>query len=86
MTADTTRIIVGDNNCDTCGTDRVEVYHERFPELRVAGSSAEQAAQRLADQLTSNLNVADPLHRDPVGLALADVQAFLARENAARPA
>ena len=87
MSPDARKIIVAENHCDTCGTERIVVFHQAFPELRIFGSSAEQAVQQLSGRLTSDLDfVTDPAHREPVGLAIADVQAFLDRERAGHPA
>lgn len=84
MDADTSKIIVIANHCDTCGTDNVQVYHRHFPELRIMGASSEEAAERLARKLGVALKaVPDPLHGDPVRQAIADVQAFLNKEGAA---
>lgn len=78
MITDTRKITVVENDCNVCGTDRFVVFHPALPELRVTGSSAEQAAQQLVDRLTAALDaVSDPVHRDPVERAIADVRAFL---------
>lgn len=87
MNADASKIIVIASHCGTCGTDNVEVHHKHFPELRIVGASSEEAAERLSTKLSVSLNaVSDPMHRDPVRQAIADVQAFLNREGAAHPA
>lgn len=40
--------------------------------------SAREAAEHLSKRLKSDLDaVSDPLHRDPVRVAIADVRAFL---------
>lgn len=84
--ADASRVVVLDQECDTCGTDRIAVFHEAFPELRPTGPSATLAAERLASQLTQNLSaVVDPAHRGPVHQALADIDAFLERADALAP-
>ena len=77
------RITVSEHACETCGTKTVIVSHQTFPELRLAGSTAEKATQQLIQQLTSNLGaVSDPDHRRPVESAIADLQASLvAKEN-----
>jgi hypothetical protein len=76
-------IIVTDSLCSACDVHTVEIYHENFPELRVEGVSAEQAADHLADRLLAALdNVSDVSHRKAVRLALVDVRAFLDREGA----
>jgi hypothetical protein len=82
MRANAKKITVAENSCDVCGTKRIIVFHEVFPELRIAGPSTEQAAQQLAGRLTADLDVVtDPAHREPVRLAIADVQAFLDRTS-----
>jgi hypothetical protein len=87
MNVDANKIIVAEIECNTCGTDRFEVFHQDFPELRIAAPTAEQAVQRLVGQLTTSLDVAvAPLHREPVCQAIADLNAFLGRENSSRPA
>jgi hypothetical protein len=78
MRADARKITVAESPCDLCGTKRTFVFHQAFPELRIAGPSTEQAAQQLEARLTADLDVvADPAHREPVRLAIADVRAFL---------
>ncbi|HEX7379577.1 MAG TPA: hypothetical protein VF278_20810 [Pirellulales bacterium] len=87
MNADTRRIVVIDTRCGACGTDHLEVYHEHFPELRIAAASSEEAAARLLTKLEISLSaVSDPFHCDPVREAIADVQAFLNRTGTAHPA
>jgi hypothetical protein len=83
MRADARKITVVESPCDVCGTQRTFVFHEAFPELRIAGPSTEQAAQQLAARLTADLEVVtDPAHREPVRLAIADVRAFVDRASA----
>ena len=87
MLTDARKITVVENDCNVCGTDRFVVFHPTLPELRVAGPSVEHAAQQLADRLTAELDaVSDPIHRDPVARAIADVRAFLNPSEAAHPA
>ena len=84
MNADASKVVVVASHCDACGTNNVQVYHERFPELRIMGASSEEAAQRLTAKLEMSLAaVWDPLHSDPVRQAIADVQAFVNREGPA---
>ena len=79
---DARNITVVEDDCHVCGTDRFVVFHPAFPELRVTGSSAEQAAQQLAERLTAELDaVSDPGHRDPVERAITDVRAFLGKNK-----
>jgi len=81
MSADPRHIVVTQSSCNHCGTDTVEVYHQGFPEMRISGTSAQQAAEHLSKELESELDsVSDPFHRDPVELAIADVQAFLSKK------
>lgn len=87
MSPNAKKVTVTENVCDACGTERIIVFHQSFPELRVSSSSAGHAARRLAERLTSGLDaVPDPAQREPVQLAIADVQAFLDREGAGHPA
>lgn len=83
MSADPKKTTVVDNlSCNVCGTEQIVVFHEGFPELRISASSAEQAAQRLVDRLKSSLDfLTDQAHRQPVNLAIADVQVFLDRKG-----
>src|SRR5690606_17080772 len=69
-----------------CGTPRVNVHHQSFPELRISGESPEQAVNDLAVRLEANLAaVSDPMHRAPVQHAIADVQAFINRDTIPQP-
>jgi hypothetical protein len=86
MNANPNNVIVMDYACKTCGGESIQVYHEHFPELRVAGPSAGEAAERLAMRLENSLStVADSGHRDPALQALADVRAFVDRQGAVHP-
>jgi hypothetical protein len=86
MNTQASRVIVTDHACSTCGGESIQVYHGGFPELRVGGSSAGEAAERLAARLESSLaTVADKAHRDPALQALADVRAFVDRQGPAHP-
>ncbi len=86
MSSDLKRVIVTQSSCHHCGVDAVEVYHQHFPEMRISGNSALQAAERLCAHLESELDaVSDPLHRNPVQFAIADVQAFLCEQQAKHP-
>lgn len=52
----------------------------------VSGESPDQAAEELAVRLKANLAAAsDPMHREPVQLAIADVQAFINRDPVPQP-
>lgn len=87
MKSDSTKLIVSEGHCDCCGTPSVQVYHPSFPEFRLAASSAEQAAERLASRLETSLDaVSDPSRREPVRRAIADIRAFLSREGGLHPA
>jgi hypothetical protein len=80
-------VIVTEINCHTCGGENIHVHHQSFPELRIGGQSAGEAAERLASRLESSLDaVSDPAHRVPVQQALADLRAFLNREGPVHPA
>ena len=86
MSSDPRMIIVADDACDACGTLQAVVHHQTFPAMRIKGVSVEDAAKNLAIRLESNLSaVSDPMHREPVQLAIADVQAFLDKETIPRP-
>ena len=83
MAGDAKMVIVTEDFCNACGTPKVNVHHQRFPELSISGVSPDEAAENLAIRLGSNLDaVGDPSHRELVHSAMADVQAFLARETA----
>jgi hypothetical protein len=86
MNCESQNVIVTDDVCSRCGIKTIHVYHQCFPEMRVGGQSAEEAAERLARQLERCLDaVSDPLHREPVGAAIADVRAFLGRKEMGHP-
>jgi hypothetical protein len=87
MSADPRRIIVTESCCQGCDVHTVQVYHENFPEMRIEGMSAEQAADHLVDRLTANLDsVSDPSHLEAVRAVIDDTRAFLDREGAVHPA
>jgi quercetin dioxygenase-like cupin family protein len=86
MTGESRRVVVTEEFCNACGTPRVDVHHQSFPEMRISGESPNQAADGLLVRLESNLAaVSDPLHREPVQVAIADVQAFIDRDTVRRP-
>jgi quercetin dioxygenase-like cupin family protein len=73
-------VVVTEELCNACGTPRVNVHHQGFPEMVVSGESPRQAAGSLLTQLESNLDaVSDPTHREPVQRAIGDVQAYVSR-------
>jgi quercetin dioxygenase-like cupin family protein len=79
-------VVVTEEFCNACGTPRVDVHHQSFPEMRVRCESLDQAVEGLATRLESNLTaVSDPLHRAPVQLAIADVKAFIDRDTVPQP-
>jgi quercetin dioxygenase-like cupin family protein len=79
-------VVVTEENCNACGTPRVEVHHQSFPEMWIGGESLDQALDKLFTRLESNLSaVSDPMHRAPVQLAIADVQAFIDRDTVRQP-
>ncbi|HZW32955.1 MAG TPA: hypothetical protein VFF52_19725 [Isosphaeraceae bacterium] len=58
------------------------VHHRDFPEIRAEGSSPKEAAAHLVNQLTRTLDSAlTDWRRDRVNEAIADVRAFVEREN-----
>jgi quercetin dioxygenase-like cupin family protein len=86
MTGDPKMVVVTEEFCNACGTPRVDVHHQSFPEMRISGDSLDRAVDGLATRLESNLGaVSDPLHRAPVQLAIADVNAFIDRDTAGQP-
>ena len=81
MTGDSRMVVVTEEFSNACGTPRVDVHHLSFPEMRIRGASPNQAAHEMLVCLKSNLGaVSDPLHREPVQVAIADVQAFIDRD------
>ena len=81
MAGDAKKIVVTEDFCNACGTPKVNVHHQSFPELSISGESPDDAAENLAIRLGPNLDaVSDPSHRERVRRAMADVQAFLSRE------
>ncbi len=86
MAGDAKMIVVTEDFCNACGTPKVNVHHESFPELLISGETPDEAAENLALQLQPNLDaVSDPSHRGRVRRAIADVEAFLARETDPQP-
>jgi quercetin dioxygenase-like cupin family protein len=86
MTGDPTTVVVTEDFCNACGTPRVNIHHQSFPEMRISGESLAQAVDELATHLEANLAaVSDPMHRAPVQLAIADVQAFINRDTVPQP-
>lgn len=86
MGADSRNVVVIENSCNICGGEAISIYHQNFPELRVGGQSACEAAERLANRLGSALDVVvDPAHREPVRQAIADVKAFLNDQEGETP-
>ena len=82
MSAEPRNVIVTENACQACGADTIYVHHLSFPEMHIAGRSAGEAAERLAQRLESSLDVvADQAHREPVRQAIADIKAFLDRRG-----
>ncbi len=78
MNGDPGMVFVTEEFCNACGTPRVDVHHQTFPEMRISGESPNQAADGLLVRLESNLTaVSDPMHRAPVQAAIADVEAFI---------
>jgi hypothetical protein len=83
MSNDPKRIIVTESLCNACSTRTVHVHHEDFPEMRIEGMSAEQAAGHLIERLASGLDtVSDPMHCEAVRRAIGDTRAFLDRAGA----
>jgi quercetin dioxygenase-like cupin family protein len=81
MTGDPGMVVVLEEFCNACGTPRVDVHHQSFPEMRISGESLDRAAGELVARLQSDLTaVSDPMHRVPVQLAIADVRAFIGRD------
>jgi quercetin dioxygenase-like cupin family protein len=80
MAGDPKQVVVTEDFCNACGTPRVNVHHQSFPEMWIGGESPDHAAANLAIRLNPNLDaVSDPPHRERVRGAIADVQAFLNR-------
>jgi quercetin dioxygenase-like cupin family protein len=86
MAGDPKLVVVTEDFCNACGTPRVNVHHQSFPEMCIGGESPDQAAADLARHLKPNLDaVSDPSHRETVRRAIADVEAFLARKEVPPP-
>jgi hypothetical protein len=87
MSPDPKRIIVTESRCNACDVHTVLVYHQNFPEMRIEGMTAEQAADHLADRLTASRDSAcDQSHIEAVRIAIDDTRAFLDRKQAIHPA
>jgi hypothetical protein len=86
MIGDPRMVVVTEECCNACGTPRLDVHHQSFPEMRTSGESLDQTVEELIRRLKSNLTaVSDPMHRAPVQLAIADVQAFIAPDTVRQP-
>jgi hypothetical protein len=86
MNANPKRVIVTASCCNACEVHTVQVHHQYFPELRLEGMSAEQAAEFLSNRLTTSLdNVSSPSHTDAVKSAVEDIRAFLDRKEPVHP-
>ena len=86
MTTNSGMVVVTEECCDACGTLQAVVNHESFPAMRIKGVSVEDAARNLAIRLEADLGaVSDPMHREPVQLAIADVEEFLNKETVPQP-
>ena len=82
MIGDPSMVAVTEECCNACGTFQFEIHHQSFPEMWTRGESIGQAVDKLLTRLATNLGaVSDPMHRAPVQSAIADVQAFLDRDN-----
>lgn len=82
MNTDARRVVVTEGSCGACDTPHIQVDHVNFPEMRITGSSAAEAAERLVDRLKASLDVVtDSAHRDPVRQAIADLRDFLDAEG-----
>ena len=59
-----------------------QVHHRDFSEIRADGGSAKEAASHLANKLALALDTAlTDWRRETLGQAIADVQAFVKKEN-----
>ncbi len=59
-----------------------QVHHRDFSEIRADGGSAKEAASHLANKLTLALDTAlTDWRRETLGQAIADVQAFVKKQN-----
>ena len=67
MTGDPTTVVVTEDFCNACGTPRVNVHHQSFPEMWTSGESVDQAVGKLANR------------RRPT--SIQDLQASLARKD-----
>ena len=86
MTGDPRMVVVTEEFCNACGTPRVDVHHQSFPEMRISGESLDQAVDELVTRLQSNLGRCFRSYAPrPVQLAIADVQAFIDRDTVRQP-
>lgn len=83
MNADPSRVLLIEGFCDCCGTANIQLRHAGFPELTITTGSVAEAGERLIQRLDIAVEaVSEPSQREPIGLAIADVRAFLLREQA----
>jgi hemoglobin len=86
MNADSKRLIVLASSCQACDVHTIRVHHQNFPELQLEGMTAAQAADHLANRLTTSLDsISDPTQSAAVRAAVADIRAFIDREGAVHP-
>jgi hypothetical protein len=84
MTANPSDVIVVTENCSFHSVHGSSVHHRAFPEVRGEGSSPEDAAERLAQQLSRTLDsVPSDWRKEMLNRAIEDVRAFANREHAA---
>jgi hypothetical protein len=85
MNSDPRRVIVTETTCNATNVQTVQVHHQNFPEEHVEDASPELAVQHLMNRLEASRGIApDPLHRDALGQAIADLQAFVESEQKIR--
>lgn len=78
MGADPQRIIVSHGGCSFCLATVARAHHRQYPTIMAEGMSVALAAERLLEKLTcSHSRASDPVRREAIECALADVRAFL---------
>ena len=81
MTPNASQVVVTTEECACKSIHLLFVHHRGFPEVRGEGSSAEDAAARLLENLSRTLdNAPSDWRRETLKLAIEDVRAFAARD------
>ena len=80
MTPNASQVVITTEDCACNSIHLLLVHHRGFPEVRGEGSSAEEAATRLLENLSRTLDHApSDWRRETLTIAIEDVRAFAAQ-------